>query len=492
MTPLDYAVIALYLAGTMALGSWFSKGQTSLKEFFLGSRNIPWWAAAFSGVATMISGASYLGGPGQAFKADFTFLQYRLATPFAIAVVCLVLIPFFYRLNLYSAYEYLERRFDLKTRTLASVLFLLLKCFYMGIVIYAPSLIMAEMTGLPLTGIVLATGVLTTAYTMLGGMRAVIWTDTMQLVVLLGGLTFSAWLLAARIVGGLSGFLHAASDAGKLRFFDFSSSLVSEVTLWGGLVGGLFFMLSQYGVDQSELQRFLTTSSVRRSRMAVISAMLAGVAVGFLLFFIGAALFVFYSQNPAKGGLGINPDRAFPKFIIEELPSGVTGLVIAGVFAASMSTISAVLNSLTTVALSDLYHCFTARQATVAGARRVTFGFGLLCTLIALFAGRFGTILAATAKLTNFFGGTLVGVFLLGMLVNRANGWGAFLGALSGFGSVMVISFVTPVSWMWYGALSAIIAFASGALFSLLFAPPAGERIDGLTIRTPKRVALCG
>ncbi len=480
MTWLDYTVILAYVGATILLGGWFAKGQTTLREFFLGDRNIPWWAAAFSGIATMVSGASFLGGPGQAFKSDLTFLQYRLAAPFAAAIICVLLIPFFYKLDVYTAYEYLERRFDLKTRLMASILFLLLKALYLGLVIYAPSLVLAEMTGWPLTGIVIATGLLTTAYTMLGGMKAVIWTDAMQLIVLSGALIVAFAIVVGRIDGGAAGFLAQASAHGKLRFFDFSTSLEREVTVWGGLFGGLVLTLGQYGVDQAELQRFLTTSSIRKSRMALVGAMLCAAAMGFLLFFVGAALYVFYAQHPARGGLGMNPDRVFPRFIVEELPSGVSGLVVAGVFAASMSTISGVLNSLTTVTLSDLYQRLRGRAASLGSARWVTAAFGVLCTVVALNAHRFGTILAATSAISSFFGGTLVGVFLLGILNRRATGWGAFLGAAAAFAGVSVVSAATRVSWMWYGLISGGMAFVLGSALSLLSPPPPPEKTRGL------------
>ena len=483
MTLLDYIVIVAYVGGAVLLGGFFSKGQTSLREFFLGNRNIPWWAAAFSGVATIVSGASYLGGPGQAYRTDYTFLQYRLATPFAIAAICFVLLPFFYRLDVFTAYEYLERRFDVKTRLFASTLFIFLKCFYLGIVIYAPSLVVAEMTGLPMTGIIIATGILTALYTMLGGIRAVIWTDTMQLVVLLGGLLFSVWVLLGKLNGGLGALFERAASEGKFRFFDFSTSLTTEVTFWGGLIGGAFYMVSQFGVDQSELQRFLTTSSLRRSQVAIASSMLVAALIGVLLFFMGTALYVFYAEHPAKGAAGLGADRIFPKFIIEELPPGVTGLVIAGVFAASMSTISSVLNSLTTVTLSDIAPRLTRHGGPVTTARLVTLAFGIVSTGIALFADRLGTILVATTKVANLFGGTLVGVFLLGMCVERANGHGAFIGALAGFASVVAVSLFTGISWMWYGPISATVAFAAGLLASYGFAAPIATQLDGLTLR---------
>ncbi len=183
-------------------------------------------------------------------------------------------------------------------------------------------------------------------------------------------------------------------------------------------------------------------------------------------------MFVFYSQFPEKGGLGINPDRVFPKFIIEELPTGLTGLLVAGVFAAAMSTISSVLNSLTTVSLSDIHGRITRPTASVRLARAVTIAFGFLSTFLAFYADRLGTILEAGASITNLFGGTLVGVYLLGMWTRRANGTGAFVGALVGLIGVLLLSALTPVVWIWYAVFAATLSFGSGLLISLLFAPP--------------------
>jgi SSS family solute:Na+ symporter len=484
MSTLDYAVLALYIIVIVSMGSFFFSKQKSLKEYFLGDRNIPWWAAGFSGIA--ISANSLLGGPGQAFKSDLSFLQYRLALPVAIFVNCFIIIPTFYRLELYSVYEYLERRFDLKTRLFASTLFVLLKTVFLGIVIYAPALVVAEMTHFSLTAIILAIGLVATIYTMLGGIKGVVWTDVLQMVVLLGGVVTATGVVVSRIDGGLGRMWEVALAEEKLNYFNFSWSVTEEFTLLGGLIGGTFLMLTQNGVDQSEVQRFLTTSSLRRSRMAVASSMLMGALFGLIFFFLGIALYVFYLQAPEKGGFAVSPDRIFPKFIIEELPHGVTGLVIAGVFSAAMSAISAVLNSLSTVTLSDFYGRLTGRVATTKTARLVTVVFGVICTILSLYVNRLGTILVASTKLIGFFGGTLVGVFLLGMLVKRANGWGAFLGALTGFTAVVLLSSLTSVSFMWYGVFSATIAFGSGAIYSLFFPRAATESHEAGSFPAPQ------
>ncbi len=482
MSPLDYGVLFLYFALVLLLGGVFFRRQKSLREYFLGSRNIPWWAAACSGIATMASAVGYLGAPGQAFRSDLTYLQLRLAVLPVMAIVCLLLIPFYYRLDVYTAYEYLEKRFDLKTRLLASALFMLLKCFYLGIVIYAPALVVAQMTGLSMTWVLLMTGALTTLYTMLGGIRAVIWTDSMQLGVLLAGVFAAAVTILSRVEGGIGRVFEVAEASGKLRLVDFSTSFQTEFTFWGGLIGGTFFMLAQYGVDQAELQRFLTTSSIRNSRRAIIGTLIVTSIYGVILFLLGSALYVFYLQHPEKGGLATHPDRVFPKFIIEELPMGLRGLVIAGVFAAAMSTVSSVLNSLTTVTLADFYQRLRARQATVRLARIITIVIGALATGIALYGESFGGLLVASGRISTFFGGSLAGVFLLGMLSRRATGTGAFLGALTGFAAVAWLAAFTPVSWLWHAAFSAAVAIGSGLLFSLASPALPVERLRGLVV----------
>lgn len=478
MTTLDYLVLGAYVAGVMLTGSLFFRTQGSLRDFFLAGRGIPWWAAAFSGIATIVSAISYLGAPGQAFKADLTFLQYRLVTPLALAIVCLVFIPFFHRLDLYTAYEYLERRFDLKTRLLASGLFVLFKMAFLGIGIYAPSLVVAEITSLPFWVIVVAIGAITTSYTMLGGMRAVIWTDSLQLVVLLAGLAASAWVLLGAIDGGWHTVLEIATRDHKLRFINPSFDITADLTLWASLFGGLVLLLSQYGVDQSEMQRFLTTPSVRASQAAVASAMIFSALVGAALFLLGTALYAFYLQHPDKGGFAVPPDRVFPKFIVEELPPGLTGLVVAGVFSAGMSTVSSILHSLSTVVMSDFYGRLTGRPAPVSLARITTLTMGALCTGVALVADRLGNLLVASTTVNNLFGGPLVGVFLVGMLTRSVNGSGACLGGLAGFVTAMLLATATPVSWMWYGAASCLVTCVTAIAASPLFTAPGADALS--------------
>ncbi len=479
MTPLDITILAAYFLGVVCLGSVFYRGQKSLADFFLAERNIPWWAAAFSGIATILGAISFLGAPGQAFKSDLRFLQYRLGTPIALLLIGWVMIPFFYRLRVFSIYEYLEQRFDLRTRLLGGMQFFILKTLYLAISIYAPALLFVQMTGLPLPVVVLTVGLLTTLYTTLGGVKAVIWTDTLQLFILLGGLAVSGWIII-RNSGTAASILDAASQQGKLRFFDFSTDFTTDFTIYGGIVGGTFVLLSQYGVNQAELQKMLTTSSIRRSQLALASTMVFATAVGFVYFLIGAGLFVFYSAHPEKDAAALNPDRIFPKFILEELPTGIKGLVMAAVASAAMSAVSSVLNSLTTVFTSDFYDRLTTRKADVATARRITLVIGFACTLLALYVGRLGNLLVAATSLQNFLGGSLTGTFLLGMTFRRANARGAFYGLWAGTIAVVVLAQFTTVSWMWHGAFAATVAYGTGALLSIAAAAPASSEKDHL------------
>ncbi len=480
MTTLDYALLGCYLAAVVWLGSCFGADQKSLKEFFLGGRTIPWWAAACSGIATMVSAIGYLGAPGQSFASDWTYLQARLAWPLAIYVTCVLFIPFFYKLEVVTAYEYLEKRFDLKTRVLASAIFILLKCFYTAVVIYAPALVVAEMTGLRFEWICLGVGVLTTSYTSVGGMRAVIWTDTAQFAVLLGGLVVAYFTVVGSVDGGLSAIISEAGSRGKLRFLDWSGSLETEFTVWSGLLGGPFFLLSQYAVDQAELQRFLTTSSVRNSCRALVSTMVFTSLYGVVVFFIGTAIYVFYLQQPGSVALDMNPDRVFPRFIVERFPAGFRGLLIAAVFAASMSTVSSILNSLSAVTVRDFFEPLARAKGSVRMARWTTLVFGFAATGLSVHARSLGTILIAQGKIRNFLGGSLVGVFLLGLLCPRVNGTGASWAIVVSFAATAALAALTEVSWMWYGAFATAVSFAVGLAHSSSGERPPNAKLAGL------------
>ncbi|HVX00891.1 MAG TPA: sodium/solute symporter [Candidatus Babeliaceae bacterium] len=471
MKPLDYIVLAGYFLIVFLIAGVFSKSQTSLKDYFLGSRNIPWWAASFSGIATIASAISYIGAVGLGFSSNFSFLQYRLALPLSLLIICVVILPFFYNLNLYSIYEYLEKRFGLGIRLLSSGLFVLFKCCFLAIGIYAPAIIIEVLTGSNTLLIILMTGLLTTIYTFLGGIKAVIWTDTLQLFILLGGIFVVIGTGISGVHGGFSEVFKVAREFDKFKYFNFSFHPTNTYTIWGGIIGGTFLMISQFGTDQSEMQRFLTVGSLRKARLALISSLLVTSILGFLIFFEGTVLFAFYHQ---KGNTAIASNQVFIKFIVEELPIGLRGFLIAAIFAAGMSTISSVLNSITAVVLTDFYNRFKKNEATVLFARMVTLILGIFSTLLACLGEYLGNILESATMIINFFGGSIVGVFLLGMLSRRAGRKGALIGFLSAFIAVLLVASFTRISFMWYSVIGVIITCVVGEIVSGV----AGEEIS--------------
>lgn len=477
MNTLDIIILVVYVAMVCGVAALFAGKQKSLKDYFLGDRNVPWYAAMFSGIATIVSATSFLGGPGMAFSGNLQFLQYRLAMPLVLGIICGIILPMFFRLHVYSIYQYLECRFDARVKLVASILFLLLKAGYLAICLYAPSLVLSRMIGVPATTIVIAVGLVTAVYTMAGGIKAVIWTDTLQLGIFIGALIFILLLICHKVDGGAAGVVQIASEHGRLDFFNFSTSLTEKYTFFGALFGGTVFTLSQFGVDQAEVQRYLTTANIRQSNVAMITSMIAAAGVGFLLFFIGAALFAFYQMDPSKLADGVGPNDIFPKFIIEELPHGLKGVLVAAILAAAMSTISAVLNSMATVAISDVWPRVTQRKPGVRTGRWCTLGFGALATIMACFGDKFGNILEAAILISNLFGGSLVGTFLMGMLFRRVTARGALVGMLCGFASAVWLWLGTDVAALWYGFFSMLVVFATGYAASLLEPAPARERL---------------
>jgi SSS family transporter len=478
MRPVDYLIIAVYFSLIILIGSCFSSSQKSLKDYFLGGRSVPWWAAMFSGIATIVSAISYLGAPGVAFKGDYTLHQYRLGLPIAMLVLGLVMLPYFYNNQRYSIYQYLEERFDLKTRLFTSALFILLKICFLGVAMYAPALVLREMFGLSIWYVVGFVGLFTTVYTLLGGIKAVIWTDSMQLIVLLSGLLVVALIAIGKTDGGLATVIELGQAKEKFRFFNFSWSLTEKYTFLGGLIGGAFFILTQFGTDQAELQRFLTTKTLKQSNIALMGTLVFTFAFGLFVFFIGTILFAFYTEFPEKGAMALPSSQVLPKFIIEELPVGIKGLLVASILSAAMSTISSVLNSVTTVGVTDFYNRFARNEASVGFARSITLILGITGIGLAGLMGSLGNILETAMRLNSFFGGPLVGVFLAGMLCRRTHANPAFIGLSVGFLFSIYLGFFTSISFLWYGAFTAIATATITVVLSLLIPDPRTGKTD--------------
>lgn len=489
---IDWAIIALYLVGTAAIGLYFylrEKKQTN-ESFFLGGRNIPWWAAGISLYATGTSAISYIATPAKSFAENWLYLSANIVGLLGTAFVAICIVPLLRRLSLMSVYQYLEMRFHPKIRTLASILAIILQLGgRMSLVLFLPALAMSAVTGLDVNYAILIMGAVTIVYTVLGGMKAVIWTDFIQVFVMLGGAFVALGYVVAHTDGGVGAFFHTALGDGKFRTFDWDFNLTAP-TVWG------FLFVTILGVvtipqDQVMMQRVLSTKSDKEAGWSMWT--LAAIVVpGNLTFFgIGTALYVFYKGHPGHLNPMLNVDSTFPQFIAAELPVGVTGLIIAGIFAASMSTLSSCMNSVATLVSVDF---FERRGKTVTSAQSVR--VAEIATVVAGLIGIGTALLLASANIrsaldTNFeimalLGGGFAGCYALGLFTTRTNWQGAMIGV---FASLVItfaawsIHLVHPVFYLPLATLSCCVV---GYLSSLFFPAPTRSLL-GLTIYTPRR-----
>lgn len=471
MTALDYWVLTLYFAVVMFVGSISGKGARSGVSYFLADRSIHWIPVAITMTAVSISTITFIGMPGQAFKSDWSFLQVYLVIPAAAFIVCRLFLPRYTATKVDTAYEYLERRFDLRTRLFASAVFLLILCGSTGVAIYAPAIMLAEMTGFSVVACVLILGVITTTYTVAGGVKGVIYTDIIQAFVFLAGWVFVTSFILQHLPGGVSTAWRIAMEHHKLRTFDFSFDAGSPVTLWAGLLGMLFVHVALGGVNQAQVQKYLTVSSMSGGQKAILFQG-AGLLLIYVAFFaLGTLLFVFYTTRPGRLPAGIAPDRVLPLFIMRELPPGLRGFLIAGAFAAAMSTISSALNSLSNVAVVDFLERMRPGKA-VARGRWLTLLWGVTVMGAGILAWKIGSVLELIVKVNSYFYGSLLGVFLLGMLTRRGNGRGASIGLVSSMALIVALSVLQPNLWLWFGAIGCLVSLLVGYLMS-----PAGLEV---------------
>ena len=491
-TALDNAVLVLYIVLVVGMGSFFFRGQRNTEDYFLAGRRMPWVAVGVSIFATLFSAISLLGSPGWVYENDVTLGLTFLTIPLCTPIVLWVFLPFYHRLRVFTAYEYLERRFNPSVRLASSLLFLLLRGSYLAVVIYAPSLVLSTVTGLELKWTIFIVGGLATLYTLLGGMKAVIWTDVVQAAVLFGGLILVTIILVLRVEGGMGEIVAAASAGGPFRV-QLGWGTWAEVTLWAVLINGFFIHLSMYGADQMTLQRYLTTPTLRAGRNSMLLNAIVVTPAAALLLFVGGALFVFYQQYPDRLADGLKGDAVLPHFVIHELPAGVSGVFIAAMFAAAMSTIDSAINSLSTSSMKDLYQRFLSPQAEERTylnlSRLFTVFWGGTATFFALYIENFPNILAASKTLAGFFTGSMLGIFMLGALTTRTTPAGALIGAVAGFVAVTSAAQWTSMSFLWYAPLGSVVTLASGYLVSLCTARIPLPQLEGLTVRTQQKEA---
>lgn len=492
LKPLDWAVIIVYLSGMVGIGLYFylREKKQSTAEFFVGGRSIPFWAAGVSLYATNTSSISYIAIPAKAFATNWQYLMNNLVAVMGLMFVAVWIVPLLRRLDLMSVFHYLEIRFHPAIRTITSALCIAMQLGgRMSVVLFLPSLAISTITGLDVVWSILIMGVITIGYTAMGGMRAVIWTDFVQLFVMFGGALFAIGFIVFKLDGGFGEFFATAAQEDKTRLFDWSFDL-TKATVWGFVFLVLFDVVLTFPKDQVLMQRVLSTKSDREAGRSIWTFAAIMVPGGFMFYLIGTALYVFYKAHPERMNPLLTTDATFPLFIAAELPMGVTGLIIAGIFAASMSTLSSIMNSVATLASVDFYEKWTKNPDpafSVRLAEWMTVAAGLVGMGLALLLSRYdiNSLFDVSIELSGLLSGGFAGAYTLGMFTRRSNWQGVAIGIAVSIAVTMLAWSQNLVHPYFYMPISILICIVAGYLGSLLFPPPT-RSLEGLTIFSRK------
>ena len=496
-TALDFVVLVTYLVGTTLLGVWLGRNQKDAKDYFVAGHTIPWWAVLFSVVATETSALTFISIPGLAYSTNLGFLQIAAGYLLGRIVVAYTLLPRYYQGDLVTAYALLEKRFGVATRRFASIVFMTTRALADSVRVFATAIPIALIIGpaLPqryvMPASILVLGALTLIYTYHGGMRAVVWTDVLQTsVYLLGGFT-AVYLIGKGVSGGWGAILSQASSAGKLRVIEIYTGFDKAQTLFAGLIGGAFLSMASHGADQLIVQRLMAASSLKESRKALIGS---GIAVFFqftLFLMIGIGLFAFYNGRHFDV-----PDSIFPTFVVDSMPAGLRGLIVAAVLAATMSAHSGALNSLAASTTHDIYLPLSGRTAddprTLRTGKLFTMFWGVILLVMALLYRQQGTpVVVVALSIASFTYGALLGGFFLGMLWRRANQRDAITGMAIGIFAMSFVVFakqmlpifpsatetltsLSHIAWPWYVLIGTTFTVGVGVLSSFTHAAPTG------------------
>jgi Na+/proline symporter len=549
MRPLDWFILVSTLLSIVAYGLYRSRGSNTVDRYLLAGKSMPWYAMGLSIMATQASAITFLSTTGQAYVDGMRFVQFYFGLPIAMVIISATVVPVFHHTKVYTAYEYLERRFDGKTRALASVIFLCQRGLSAGLTIYAPAIVLSVILGWPERLTTSLMGMVVVTYTVLGGIKAVTWSDVQQMCVIMLGLVVALVtvfvLLPSRVSIGDAVYL--AGVAGRLNAVTTTFNWADRFNIWSGLLGGTFLFLAYFGCDQSQVQRYLTGRSVAESRLSLLFNAVAKIPMQFFILFIGAMVFVFYLFTPPPVNFrhlelsrveataefqpiqreyaqayqrrrqaalalaeahhaGQSRDEAevadyraaqrqindartrassliehhggekgfddtnyiFLSFVTTYLPTGVVGLVIAVIFAATMSASSGEINSLATVSVVDIYRRYIHRRGSdhhyLMASRWCTLLWGIYAVAFAGFAGRLGSLIEAVNRVGSLFYGTLLGCFVLALGFRRVGGTATFLGMLAGEAAILCTAAFTDVSWLWYNVIGSVVVVMTALL----------------------------
>lgn len=469
-TTLDYVVLVAYLAGVTAFGAYLGRKQKNARDYFLADRDIPWWAVCFSVVATETSALTFISVPATSYGSDFWMLQLTFGYFLGRLVVAGLLLPAYFRGEVVTAYAALEQRFGGRVRRFASLVFMVTRAFADGVRLFATAIPIHLITGLPYWQAIAITGVLTLVYTYWGGLRAVVWVDVIQLGIYTFGGLAALYVLLQVVPGGWDGIVAAASPDEKFRILHFEGGFADTRWFWTGIIGGGFLSMASHGVDHLIVQRLLASPGLRDARKALIGSGALVIGQFALFLMVGVGLFAYY-----QGRTFAAADEVFPRFIVEALPPGVTGLVIAGLLAAAMSTVGSSLNSLASASTHDLYGPLTKREDPVH-LLRVGRAFTLLWAAILIggamlfqFAAQGTPVVVVALQIASFTYGGLLGGFLLATLSRRAReddalaGMAAAIVLMAGLWSAQQFGLIPRlVDTLWFALLGSIVTLAVG------------------------------
>lgn len=468
LNKLDFAIIALYLAGITLFGLRFRKKQRTLRDYFLAGRDIPWWAIALSIVAAETSTLTIISIPGLAYDSNLAFLQVVMGYVVGRVVISFVLLPHYFRGDLYTAYELIERRFGHRLRSLTAGLFLLTRAAAEGVRVYAVSIVVSIALGTGEVASIAIITALTLIYTFEGGLAAVIWTDVVQTVIYVGGTLVGLVTILHLVPGGWSAIHAAAANAGKFQVFDFRPNFWIPYSFWAGLIGGTFLTTASHGTDQLIVQRLLAARGEKQSVTALLSSGLAILFQFALFLIVGVMLWAYYRMPSSAFG---KPDRIYPTFIVTRMPHGISGLLIAAILAAAMSNLSAALNSLSSSAIMDFYSRLrpeSDERTKMRLSRMATFFWALILFGLAIIAlHKAGRVVEVGLQIASIAYGALLGAFLLGTLTRRANAMGTMLGMVCGFGIELYLWLGTGVPWTWWVMIGTCVTFSVGWMASI-------------------------
>ena len=499
LTTFDFLVIVAYLLGMAAIGLYFSKRQTSREEYFLGGRRTHWILAGGSILATLLSSISYLSLPGEMIRYGFGFFAGVLGVPLVVPLMNYTLLPAIKRLPITSVYEYLERRFDARIRTLTGSIFLMRTLLWMGLIIYTASFAMVEVTGWNIYATILIIGLITTFYTSAGGLQTVIWTDNLQLLILFGGAVTIPVFIGMSLGQGPIDWWSSFSQAGRAEIQAFSWDPMVRITLFGAVMGQFFWNVCTQGSDQVAVQRLLSTPSLKEARRSLWMYAAANVALLFFLAVCGLALFAYYadesglSMQAFQEQVAPEADKLMPRFIVQVLPSGVSGLLVAALLAAAMSSLSSGINSISSVVRSDFLNSsggvgeslwFDRCSGVVAGLA----GVAMACLITLAMQTSDWNLVELTGRVNHIFVGPIGVLFFAGILFRRAGKTSALSGFTAGTAVSLYICFgrewfglEQSVSFLWVVPASFLCGLLVSWVLSTMTEPPLEDKVGGLT-----------